>query len=157
MKKLFVLLTVIAVSASVASAQNYQHGIGLRLGYSPALDFKWNVSEKNSWEFNLAFPSFHGIGASAAYQWNWPLGTQKANGEGFNAYAGPALSAGFMGGAWKGVVLGVGGHGGVEYKFKFPLALGIDYKPAVAFVLGNNGGLYHDGFWDFSLVARYTF
>ncbi|MDR1671309.1 MAG: hypothetical protein LBR57_02200, partial [Alistipes sp.] len=74
MKKLSVLLIAVMASLTVASAQSYDKAIGLRLGYGAAIDFKWNVSEKNSWNFNLSVPAFLGFSASAAYQWNWPLG-----------------------------------------------------------------------------------
>ncbi|MDR2891188.1 MAG: hypothetical protein LBV18_06285 [Alistipes sp.] len=161
MKKLFVLLAISIASISIASAQNYDNGVGLRLGWGGALDYKWNFSEKNSWEFNLAFPAFNGINASAAYQWNWPLtswGATGANGQGFNVYVGPAAGVGYLGAVgFRGVMLGVGGHGGLEYKFGFPLAIGVDLKPMVTFITGDFTGVWANGFWDFGLVARYTF
>lgn len=159
MKKLIVLLAVVVASVSVASAQNYDHGVGLRLGYGGALDYKWNFSERNSWEFNLSFPAFAGFSATAAYQWNWPLGVQRANGEGFNAYVGPAAGLGYLGlSGYKGLFIGIGGHGGVEYKFRIPLAIGIDYKPMFTYVMSNaDKGLYAPGLFDFGLAIRYAF
>ncbi len=155
MKKLSILLVALVASVAVASAQNYDKAIGLRLGYGAALDFKWNVSQANSWNFNLAFPAFRGFQASAAYQWNWPLGDLGVGGQGFNAYAGPAAGVGYLGVAgYRGLSLGIGAHGGVEYKFNAPIALAIDVKPMVTYA---NGGIWANGLWDFGLVLRYTF
>ena len=156
MKKFMILLAAVTLSATVVSAQNYNYGIGLRLGYSPSIDFKWNNSVKNSWEFNLAFPVFDGVSASAAYEWNWPIGSQGYSGQGWNAYAGPAVGLGFWGFNNGGFMFGVGGMGGIEYKFKIPLALAVDYKPMFTFVTGGYGiGLW--GFYDFALSIRYAF
>lgn len=160
MKKLLVLAAAVLMSAGVASAQNYNYGIGLRLGPSPSIDFKWNNSPKNSWEFNLNFPDFRGLSASAAYEWNWPIGSQGYNGEGFNGYAGPQATVGFygLGQNYGSFMLGVGGMGGIEYKFKIPLALAIDWKPTIAFVTsGSHSGIGYWGFWDFALSIRYAF
>ncbi|MDR2912680.1 MAG: hypothetical protein LBV38_05210 [Alistipes sp.] len=159
MKKLIILLAVVVASATAASAQNYEHGVGLRLGYGLTLDYKWNFSETNSWEFNLAMPAFNGFMASAAYQWNWPLGDAGIGGQGFNAYAGPAAGVGFLGlPGYRGFMLGIGGHGGIEYKFNAPIAVGIDVKPMVTFVTGNSfSGIWGNGLADIALVARYTF
>jgi hypothetical protein len=158
MKKFFVLLAVTAVSVTMASAQNYDKAIGLRLGYGLTLDYKWNVSDVNSWNFNLAVPAFRGFMASAAYQWNWPLGNQGAGGQGFNAYVGPAAGAGYLGVAgYRGVMLGVGAHGGIEYKFNAPIALALDCKPMVTYITGDYTGLWTNGFYDVGLVVRYTF
>jgi hypothetical protein len=159
MRKLFILLAVTVASVSVASAQNYDKAIGLRLGYGGAIDFKWNVSEVNSWNFNLSVPAFSGFSASAAYQWNWPLGDLGVGGQGFNAYAGPAAGLGYLGVAgYKGTMISVGGHGGIEYKFNAPIALAIDLKPMFTYITGSDfSGLWGTGLADFGLVVRYTF
>ncbi len=158
MRKLSVLLAVLLASATIASAQNYDKAIGLRLGYGGAIDFKWNVNAVNSWNFNLAFPAFKGFQASAAYQWNWPLGDLGIGGQGFNAYAGPAAGLGYLHFKdYDGLSIGVGAHGGVEYKFNAPIALAIDCKPMFTYVNGTNAGIWADGLLDFALVLRYTF
>ncbi len=159
MKKILVLIAVVGISLS-AAAQNYNYGIGLRLGYSPSIDFKWNHSVKNSLEFNLEFPAFNGLSASVAYEWNWPIGPQGYNGKGFNGYAGPAVGLGFWGmtnGYNGGFMAGIGGMGGIEYKFGIPLALAIDYKPMFTFVTNQNRPFQTWGFYDFALAIRYAF
>jgi hypothetical protein len=158
MKKLIVLLAFVAVSATAVSAQNYDKAIGLRLNYGVAFDFKWNVNDLNSWNFNLSFPAFRGFQASGAFQWNWPLGDLGVGGQGFNAYAGPAVGVGYLSfEKYRGASLGIGAHGGVEYKFNIPIALAIDYKPMVTYVTGDASGIWPTGLWDFGLVVRYTF
>lgn len=155
MKKLLILIAAVGISLS-AAAQNYNYGIGLRLGYHPSIDFKWNYSERNSWQFDLNFPAFDGASVTAAYQWNWPLGTQRFNGGGFNAYIGPAIGLGVWGFRHSGFLFGVGAHGGIEYKFDIPLAVAFEYKPMFNFVARRNGVLA-DGFYDFAIAIRYAF
>jgi hypothetical protein len=151
MKRLIVLAAAILMSVGIASAQNYNYGIGLRLNQSPSIDFKWNHTATNSWEFNLSMPNLDGVTATAAYQWNWAIGSQGYNGDGFNAYVGPQATIGMYS---KSFTVGVGALGGIEYKFDIPLALGIDWKPTFAF---GKGGLDNWGFWDFAIAVRYTF
>jgi hypothetical protein len=159
MKKLLVLVAAVLMSAGIASAQNYNYGVGLRLGPSGGIDFKWNHAPANSWEFNLNMPDLingvSGFSASAAYEWNWPIGSQGYDGEGFNAYAGPQATLGLY---TKAFMIGVGGMGGIEYKFKIPLALAIDWKPTISFVTaGSYSGIGTWGFYDVSLAVRYAF
>jgi hypothetical protein len=160
MKKLLVLAAAVLMSAGIASAQNYNYGVGLRLGLSPSIDFKWNHAPANSWEFNLNLPDVttegsSGFSASAAYEWNWPIGNQGYDGEGFNAYAGPQATIGIFS---KAFMVGVGGMGGIEYKFDIPLALAIDWKPTLSFITaGNHRGIGTWGFYDLSIAVRYAF
>jgi hypothetical protein len=151
MKKLLVLTLAVLMSVGVASAQNYKYGAGLRFGPSGGFDFKWNHTATNSLEFNLNFPDFNGLSASVAYEWNWPIGDRGHENEGFNAYAGPQASVGLFG---RSFMLGIGGLGGIEYKFDIPIALALDYKPTFAF---SRGGPHTWGFYDFSIAVRYTF
>jgi hypothetical protein len=110
---------------------------------------------KYSWEFTLNLPDFHGISASGAYEWNWQLGDRSYNGEGFNAYAGPAVT---LGAYYKAFMVGVGGMGGIEYKFGIPLALALDWKPTLTYVTaGGYSGINGWGFYDFALSVRYAF
>lgn len=155
MKKLLILIAAVGISLS-AAAQNYNYGLGLRLGYISSIDFKWNYSERNSWQFDLSFPAFDGVAVSAAYQWNWPIGEQRFNGGGFNAYVGPAMSLGAWGFNNVGFLVGIGAHGGIEYKFDIPLALALEYKPMITFAAHNNG-LRPWGFYDFAFAIRYAF
>ncbi len=158
MKKVTVFLAVILASVTIASAQNYDKAIGLRLGYGAAVDFKWNVTDVNSWNFNLSIPAFRGFMASGAYQWNWPLGDLGVGGQGFNAYVGPAAGVGYLGvSGFRGFMLGIGAHGGIEYKFNAPIALAIDCKPMVTYITGDYTGLWATGLADLGLVVRYTF
>lgn len=157
MKKLLVLIAVVGISFT-AAAQNYNYGVGLRLGPSAGIDFKWNHATDRSWEFNLNFNDFHGLSVSAAYEWNWAIGSQGYSGQGWNGYAGPQATVGFYGfNGHGGAMLGVGGMGGIEYKFGIPLALAIDWKPTIAFVTGSGNGIGYWGFWDFALTVRYAF
>jgi hypothetical protein len=55
-------------------------------------------------------------------------------------------------------MLGIGGMGGIEYKFDIPLALAIDWKPTISFVTaGDYSGVGAWGFYDFGIAVRYTF
>ncbi len=158
MKKLSILLVAVIASVAVANAQNYDKAIGLRVGYGGSIDFKWNLTETNSWNFNLSVPAFRGFSATAAYQWNWPLGDAGIGGQGFNAYVGPSAGVGYLGLAgYRGVMLGIGAHGGIEYKFNVPFALAIDCKPMVTYITGDYTGIWANGLADLALVLRYTF
>lgn len=158
MKKLLVLLAVACISLP-AAAQKYTYGIGARVSYGIAADFRWNFNQRNSLEAMADItPWWGGITLTALYEWNFDLGNPFSGGEGFNLYTGPGLHIGMRDWNNPGLAFGVDGIVGVEYKFGIPLAVGLDYKPAIGFYSGS-GKMKFDwwSLYSFGASVRYTF
>ena len=171
MKKLLVLVALIAISAVAVNAQ--KRAIGGRLGYGVEFSYQYNMGEKNMLEVDAGLPAFAGIEAAATYDWIFPIsGWQEAGS--WNWYAGVGAGAGYN---WAHPLLlgyysipygfvGLAGRIGVEYNFDFPLNLSLDWRPIIGPAFGNgigtNGrdikfnedGLYQGGI---ALGVRYRF
>ena len=128
MKKLICLLVFAAVSLSVASAQDYNWGVGVRIGGEmggASVKYKFNTA--NALEGIMAAPWKNGFLFTVLYERYIPVIDK-----GFHFYYG----AGAHLGDWqKKFTFGVDGIIGLEYKFKeVPLALSLDYKPVLNFI-----------------------
>lgn len=167
MKKLLVLVALIAMSAVAVNAQ--KRAIGGRLGYGLEFSYQHNMGEKNMLEVDAGLPAFAGIEAAATYDWIFPIsGWQEAGS--WNWYAGVGAGAGYswllswVGGNYG--YFGIAGRIGVEYNFDFPLNLSLDWRPIVGPAFGddigrngrdikfNKDGLYYGGV---ALGVRYRF
>jgi hypothetical protein len=161
-KKVLILIALLAGFAFNASSQINPHAIGLRGGagnngnggeityqhdlggdHRLELDLGWSVNR------NLySHMAFTGI-----YHWWWNLEG------GFNWYVGPGAQVGLfqnkLGSSNDGITLGIGGQIGVEYDFNtldVPLLLSLDSRP----MIGLAGGTSGFGF-GVALGLRYTF
>ena len=142
MKKLFILFAIIVGSAVAANAQE----IGGRWGGTSsggnafAIDVTYQTGASRT-HLDVAFNN--GVGIDLLWDFLYkPLG-----GEAFNWYvgAGPYV---FIGDDFK---LGAVVEGGLEYHFKFPLALGVDYRPSLEII---DDFEWRWGGWGFN--ARYV-
>lgn len=143
MKKVLLVLLVVVSGFTVASAQ--KNAIGLRLGGGAEATYQREFSERNRLEANLGIDFWGGFELTGLYQWVWDL---SALAPGFKWYAG--VGAGIA--AWGGFDLGVRGDIGIEYNFKFPLQLSLDYQPGLYFLQG-----VHYYPYGFGISARYKF
>lgn len=129
-------------------AQDYTYGFGFRLGYYPAITFKYNFNPPNSLEFIGTFKK-KGFDFTTLYERHVPV-----IGNRFNFYYGVGGNIG----SWKKDdkhKFTVGGDAivGLEYKIhNDPIVFSLDFKPQLNFV-GHTGFQWHD----IALSVRYVF
>ena len=155
MKKLLVLVALIAMSAVAVNAQ--KRAIGARLGYGADFSYQHNMGEKNMLEVEVGLPAFLGISVVATYDWLFPLNGWEEAGS-WNWYAGVGAGAGYT---WlAGVNVGIAGRLGIEYNFDFPLNVSLDWRPVIGPTFGSgNVGFYNHGLY-YGAIAwgiRYRF
>ena len=164
MKKILVLVALIAMSAVAVNAQ--KRAIGARFGYGLEFSYQHNMGEKNMLEIEVGLPAFSGIEAAATYDWLFPIsGWQEAGN--WNWYAGVGAGAGFI---WKDPIpfstwssygyVGVAGRLGIEYNFDFPLSLSLDWRPIFGPRFGSGNIGFYDGGLYYGAIAwgiRYRF
>jgi hypothetical protein len=157
MKRLALLSIILMVTCTVAMAQ--PRAIGGRLAWGIAPSYQHGFGEKNMLQVDLDFPAFMwGIQATVTY--NWIFGINSWTGPGsWNWYAGVGGGLGYYWWHHCGFA-GVAGMIGVEYNFKFPLQLSLDWRPVIGPWFGNGGvgfnmwGLYSGSI---ALGIRYKF
>ena len=135
MKK-FLLMAVLAIGfATTASAQ--ARAIGLRLGNGGEISYQ-HMLNKNFLEVDgglgLGFDGVFNVGATGIY--NFMI---KQFGDGFGFYAGPGAGVGLGLGDANYFSLSAAGMVGLEYNFKIPLQLSIDFRQHVGIGFGGNG------------------
>jgi hypothetical protein len=96
------------------------------------------------------------VGAVAIYDWVFPINSWKHAGA-WNWYVGPGAGLGFILGKDINIPVSVsiGGQIGIEYQFKIPLNLSLDYRPMIN-VLGFSDKVW-GGFYSVALGVRYRF
>ena len=156
MKKLLVLVALVAMSAVAVNAQ--PRAIGARLGYGIEFSYQHNMGEKNMLEVDAGLPGFLGVEAAATYDWLFPISSWQKAGS-WNWYAGVGAGLGWS--WWSNYAYaGIAGRIGVEYNFDFPLNLSLDWRPIIGPEFGNGYvgfnryGLYQGGI---ALGVRYCF
>lgn len=144
MKKFIVLVACFAMFAGTAFSQNYKHAIGLRLGPSVGISYKQNLNS-GAFEGLLSFDFGNRFSITGLYEWR----TQVINND-FNLYYGAGAH---IGGFNNKFALGIDGIVGLEYKIpNAPIALSIDYKPALNFIPE-----WYFNYYNFALGVKYTF
>ncbi|MCL2435990.1 MAG: hypothetical protein FWD09_07645 [Lentimicrobiaceae bacterium] len=179
MKKLALLSVILMATCVVAMAQ--PRAIGGRLAWNIGASYQHSLGEKNMIQVDLDFPSyFWGIQGTATYNWIFPIKSWPHAGS-WNWYAGVGAGVGykwynswlFSWNNWsnwdkrvyRGVFVGVAGMIGIEYNFKFPLQLSLDWRPVVGPIIGRkyNGNIGADFYGEglitsaFALGVRYKF
>jgi len=147
MRKIFLVflglfLTLFSVNAQEVS----DHTIGLRFNQSTGLgaeiSYQKKMSAKNRFEVNVELKNkFSDLKGTGLYQWIWNLEDQ------FNWYAG--FGAGYE--SEYSTLFGAGVLG-IEYHFKAPILISVEYRPEVA-LTRNYNGLGRN----FALAVRYQF
>ena len=143
MKK-FLMMAALMVATLTVSAQDYNWAVGLRGGGFSGITAKKNL-DKNAIEAGVSFGSGF-VNIDAVYEWQEPV-----IGEGFHLYYGAGA---YVGLANKYFGLGAEGVVGLEYRLpiNFPLAISLDYRPAIN-VLGGFGFSY----LNFGFGVKYCF
>jgi hypothetical protein len=142
MKKLFSIITVIIIFSTITSAQELGVRFGDATGGNVAVDGIFSLGSYSRIHGDVSF----GDGVGIDLLWNFiykPLGE-----EALNWYAGVGAFT-FLGDPFQ---LGVNGEIGLEYRFKFPISVSADWRPAFRIVEDtdfNAGG--------FGLNIRYRF
>jgi opacity protein-like surface antigen len=154
-KSLLTILLALCI-LTLASAQDYNTGIGLRAGFSQGLTIKHFVSEKAAFE-GLLSTRWQGFDITGLYE----IHNQAFDVSRLNWYYGFGGHIGF----WNGnntnwgtrnttyTVVGIDGILGMEYNFsEAPINIGLDWKPAFN-IIG------YTGFWGDggALSIRYIF
>jgi len=162
--KRVVLSLVMFASVLAVSAQ--PRAIGGRLNYGVEVSYQHGFGEANMLQLDLGIPFFNGIQLSGVYDWIFPISSWKEEGS-WNWYAGVGGSLGMYGYSKSSAFfVGAAGMIGVEYNFKFPLQLSLDFRPAVGPAFGrdeagNSWSRFNvDGllpWWNIGLGIRYKF
>lgn len=158
MKKIILTLTLVIFIAVFAEAQDYNTGVGLRLGFSNGLTVKHFISDRTALE-GLLSTRWRGFEITGLFEVHNPA----FDVERLNWYFGGGAHIGFWNGDYtydrwgdagtNYTVVGVDGIIGIEYNFEeFPLNVGLDWKPS--FNLTGFSGFWGDGG---ALSIRYIF
>lgn len=146
LKTFFIAGLLLAISTTI-SAQNYNTGIGARVGFFNGLTVKHFLNPNNAVEGILNF-RWDGVIVTGLYEWQNPL----PNAPGFDYYLGLGGHIGFFDDyEWDDEyddgttsVVGVDLIVGLEYTFdQAPFTIGLDYKPAFNFIGDNH--IWADG------------
>ena len=137
MKK-FLMMAALMVATLTVSAQDYDWAVGLRGGGFSGITAKKNLGA-NAIEGGVSFGSGY-ISVDGVYEWQEPV-----IGEGFHLYYGAGAYVNLAN-----QYLGLGAEGvvGLEYRLpiNFPLAISLDYRPAINVIGGFGLGLINFGF-----------
>ena len=170
MKK--VVLSLVFV-ASVIAVSAQPRAIGVRFGYGAEFSYQHGFGDKNMLQLDAGFPAFHAIHLIGTYNWVFPISSWQHAGS-WNWYVGGGAGVG-LGWWWYNSSYWVLNHnssrfygftglaamGGVEYNFKFPLQLSVDYRPLIGIRFSKNDvRFYGDGLFlsgALAVSARYRF
>jgi hypothetical protein len=158
MKKTILTLTLVIFISAITAAQDYNTGVGLRLGFTQGLTVKHFLSQRSAVEGLLA-TRWRGFEITGLYE----VHNNAFDVERLNWYFGGGGHVGF----WNGdnangrlgdeggnyTIVGIDGILGIEYNFKeVPINIGLDWKPE--FNLTGYTGFWGDGG---ALSIRYIF
>ena len=136
-----------ATTFSIKAQDISNNAIGLRLsggdGLGGEISYQKSLGSNHRLEVDLGLGNdLSDFKATGLYQWVWKLEDQ------FNWYAG------FGGGVISAVETGIYGAGvvGIEYSFKAPVLISIDYRPEIG-ITGGLKGVHSD----IALAVRYQF
>lgn len=148
MKKCVILFCVAFCFATNVSGQEKKHAIGFRYGILSQsnfeLSYQYYFNKTSRLEFGLGTAEY-ALQAAAVYQ---KAGDLSAITPGLKMFGGVGVIAGIHSSK---TGVGVAGQGGVEYNFKIPFQISLDYRPKV-FWPGDH--FYYD---DFCVSLRYKF
>lgn len=148
MKKLFIILTLAAVSF-VANAQ--PRAVGLKLGYGVEASYQHQIQGEDFIEATLGAYAFNTLDVSCTYNFMIAQPVWTDRGE-WGFYAGPGAALGFGGNFH----IAATGQVGLEYTFWFPLQLSFDLRPELGIWAANSGVGFH---WSITptIGVRYRF
>lgn len=166
MKKYLVLLLLVICSKTYS--QEYKESAGFRGGFSNGFTYQSFVEENNSCEFMLGFRN-RGIQFTGMWEsympvlldysthlfMYWGYGGHVGYIKWYKYYQYDNYPDYFMTRQKSSPVLGIDGIAGIEYRiYKYPLVIGLDFKPFIE-LSGRN--FININFYDFGLKAKYKF
>ena len=160
MKK-YILTIFFALTALVASAQRTNHALGFHMGGSTIdLEYQYHFNGKNFLDVTAGvFDLDAGFLAQGVYNWNiqkW--GNWTPNFATWKLWGGVGGGIGFIDDSDSGLLLGPVGTLGFGFTLKnAPLTIGIDYRPMVAFAIGDDSGIVNSGFRNIGLTMTFRF
>ncbi|MCQ2284428.1 MAG: hypothetical protein MJZ57_05955 [Bacteroidales bacterium] len=166
MKKIFCL--ILFIGALIGSSMAQPRAIGGRIGYNLEFSYQHHFASRNMVDLSVGATNIWNrwAYAEANCMFDWVFNIHN----GWNWYVGPGFGLGLgYGRNWRdfGYVpfrLNLGGQLGIEYQFRIPLNLSLDWRPMVNVVGINHRGenvpnynpLY-DGIYSFAIGVRYRF
>ncbi len=156
MKKILLTITFVLMVTVYSAGQDYNTGVGLRLGFSNGLTVKHFLGHRSAVE-GILVTRWRGFEITGLYE----LHNQAFDIENLNWYFGFGGHIGFWNGdntpwgerATNYTLIGIDGILGIEYDFReIPINIGLDWKPAVN--LTGYNGFWPDGG---ALSIRYIF
>ena len=170
MKKIMITviaLFIISVITTEVKAQTIEkNALGLRLGdndgFGGEISYQRYLSDNNRLELDLGWrdgKNFDGFKLAGLYQWVWNIEN------GFNWYVGLGGGVGSYsfndnnnfnnGNDYTDTFVFAAGDIGIEYNFKIPLLISLDFRPELGF--GNENYNNNDLGLDIALGLRYQF
>ena len=136
----------------IGKAQDFDHAVGLRLGFPTSISYKKFLNQKNAIEAYVGYRSVDladWLSLSGAYQVHNDLNLEGV--DGLQWYYGGGASLISASGAGSSIILGLQGYLGLSYTFEStPINLSIDWVPGF-YTRGNGfGGDYG------ALAVRYV-
>lgn len=161
MKRIF-LMSLFALAAFAVHAQRTPHAVGVHFGGSTIdLEYQYHFSNKNFLDVTAGiFDLGDGFFAQAVYDWNikeWADWTP--NFATWKFWGGVGGGIGFYDhDHHDGMLIGPVGTLGFGFTVKdFPLTVGLDYRPMVGMVVGDDFDIIDSGFKNIGLTLTYRF
>jgi len=183
MKKISLLTIILFATYIVALSQ--PRAIGGRIGWTIAPSYQHQIGEKNMIQADVDFMAYGLWGVQGTVTFNWLIPLVAANAGNLNFYSGIGVGGGCdWGWGGSGMIdwlkgskhkwftcgfVGVAGMIGLEWNFKFPLQLSVEYRPLIGpqFFKKNYNiedkrmgvDFYHRGLWASAVAVgvRYRF
>lgn len=160
--KQWMIVIALALTAITANAQRTKHALGAHFGGSTMdLEYQYHFTDRNFLDVTAGvFDLGDGLTAQAVYNWNirqWNDWTPRF--ATWKWWGGVGGGVGFYNhGDHEGMMLGPVGLLGFGFTLNdIPLTIGLDYRPMVAFVLGDNSDLIDSGFKNVGVTLTYRF
>lgn len=158
MKKVLVIVGLVGLCFTGVRAQELGFRSGVSAGNIGAVDAIFSVGQFSKLHADLSVGA--GVGADLLWDfWYKPFDISGERGFAWYMGVGPSLYAGRTYGYWNDnfnddhiFLLGGSFEIGVDYHFKFPLALAVDYRPTIWIVEDTRFGPS-----GFGIMARYVF
>lgn len=158
----FLFTLIVCLASLTAQAQSTPHAIGIHFGGSTSdLEYQYHFNKKNFFDLTAGlFNLDEGFAFQGVYNWNirqWPDWTPD--------FATWKFWGGFGAGIGyydhqehDGLFLGPVGTLGFGFTLKdIPLTFGVDYRPMVAFNLGDDLDIIDRGFRNIGVTLTYRF
>lgn len=163
MKKMILGLILAITSMGAAHAQKTPHAIGAHFGGSTIdLEYQYHFSKKNFLDVTAGvFDLDDGFAAQAIYNWNikqWPNWTPQFATWKFWGGFGGGIGFYDCGDNDNGFFFGPAATLGFGFQLKAcPLTFGVDYRPMVAFNVGDDFDILDKGFRNIGVTLTYHF